>query len=83
MNETPVTLKNTVELPVNPANQVSVSMGRAAVTSRTVTTVGTSVSPFQRTSSFYPTDQSGDRKAEGLVDVLIPRVFSLFFSRPP
>ncbi len=52
MNETPVTLKNTVELPVNPANQVSVSMGRAAVTSRTVTTVGTSVSPFSENVEF-------------------------------
>jgi hypothetical protein len=42
-NETPVVLKNVVELP---AKHVSVAIGRAAVTARVPTTLGTRQSSF-------------------------------------
>ncbi len=64
MDETPVLLKNVVELP---AKNVAVSMGRAAVTSRVATTEGARFPPLSENVSFLsakPIRRPASRKLE-------------------
>lgn len=52
MNETPIVLKDVVELP---AKHVAVSMGRAAITSRVAITEGTRFPSFSENVSLLST----------------------------